>query len=240
MSEATGVVLVSHGTVESMDDLPEFLANIRRGHEAPPELVAEMRRRYEAIGGRSPLNDISTKVAVKLGRRLDLPVRVAGRMFHPYPVDALRELAGLGVTRVLAIPLAQHSAEVYGAAVIAAAREVAAIREVVPAKNWGRRPELTRAFADALASELAKVPADEMARTAVVTTGRGRRPRPIPMPRSVRGARSRVSEPRCIGRERHLAGAGSEERALGPRAPWPSERRARAHRLLGRPRGDPL
>ena len=33
-----------------------FLANIRRGHAAPPELLSEVRRRYEAIGGQSPLN----------------------------------------------------------------------------------------------------------------------------------------------------------------------------------------
>jgi ferrochelatase len=52
------VLLVAHGTVDDLDDLPAFLANIRRGHPAPPELVAELRRRYVAIGG-SPLNAIN-------------------------------------------------------------------------------------------------------------------------------------------------------------------------------------
>ncbi len=170
MSDQAGCVLISHGTVESLDDLPRFLENIRRGHAAPPELVAEMRRRYEAIGGRSPLNDIGRALAAKLEARLGLPVRMAGRLFHPYPADVLRELASSGVTRVVSIPLAQHSAEVYAAAVLEAARRIPAIRAVVAAKNWGRTPELTHAFASAIVAALAEVPQGEESRTALVLT----------------------------------------------------------------------
>ena len=41
----------SHGTVDDLDDLPAFVTNVRRGRPPPAELVAELRRRYEAIGG---------------------------------------------------------------------------------------------------------------------------------------------------------------------------------------------
>ena len=64
----TAVVLTAHGTVESLDDLPEFLTNIRRGHAPPPDLLAEVRRRYEAIGGRSPLNRINAELAEALSQ----------------------------------------------------------------------------------------------------------------------------------------------------------------------------
>jgi ferrochelatase len=164
------VVLVAHGTVESLDDLPEFLRNIRRGHEPPSDLVAEVRRRYEAIGGRSPLNGINREVARALEERLGLPVRLANRLWRPYPKEVVAELASQGVRRVVAVPLAQHSAGVYGAAITAAAREVDPAIEVVCAPNWGRTPELTRAFADAVLDALAQVPAAEAERTAVVLT----------------------------------------------------------------------
>ena len=36
-----GVLLVAHGTVEDLDDLPEFLSRIRHGRPSPPELIAE-------------------------------------------------------------------------------------------------------------------------------------------------------------------------------------------------------
>jgi ferrochelatase len=150
----TAVVLVAHGTVESLDDLPAFLANIRRGHPAPPELIAEVRRRYEAIGGRSPLLDITREVARALEGRLGVPVRVAMRLFAPYPKDVLRELAAEGVRRVVVVPLAQHSAHVYGEAVEHAAKEAGLDLVVDAAPNWGREPALTRAFAESISGAL--------------------------------------------------------------------------------------
>ncbi|MBX3226765.1 MAG: ferrochelatase [Labilithrix sp.] len=159
----SAVVLIAHGTVEALDDLPELLRNIRRGHAAPPELLAEVRRRYEAIGGRSPLLDVTRSVATRLEARVGMPVRVAMRLFHPYPKDVLAALAKEGVTRVYSVPLAQHSAGVYGAAMTAAAKELAPALDVINAPNWGRTPELTRAFADAI---LAAPPADALVLTA--------------------------------------------------------------------------
>lgn len=166
----TAVVLIAHGTVESLDDLPEFLRNIRRGHDPPAELVEEVRRRYEVIGGRSPLLDITNEVARKLEKKLDLPVRVAMRLWRPYPKDVVAKLVGEGIRRIVVVPLAQHSAGVYGAAMTAAAREIDPTIDVLCAKNWGRTPELTRAFADVISETLAKVPEAEADRTALLLT----------------------------------------------------------------------
>ena len=71
-----GVLLVAHGTVTDLDDLPEFLAKIRRGRPAPPELVSDIRHRYQAIGG-SPLLHITRAQAQPLSRRLDPQALVA-------------------------------------------------------------------------------------------------------------------------------------------------------------------
>ncbi|HVH44936.1 MAG TPA: ferrochelatase [Labilithrix sp.] len=169
-AQDTAVVLIAHGTVESLDDLPEFLTNIRRGHAAPDELVREVRRRYEAIGGRSPLLDITREVARKLEKKLGMPTRVAMRLFHPYPKDVIADLAHEGIRRIVTVPLAQHSAAVYGSAMKAAAAEIDPSLQVLCAKNWGRTPELTRAFADSVVAALARVPQGEAERTAVIFT----------------------------------------------------------------------
>jgi len=52
-TRSQAVLLVSHGTVERLDDLAEFVTNVRRGRPPPPELVDELRRRYESIGRRA-------------------------------------------------------------------------------------------------------------------------------------------------------------------------------------------
>ncbi|HEY2369854.1 MAG TPA: ferrochelatase [Polyangiaceae bacterium] len=139
------VLLVSHGTVDALDDLPAFLKNVRHGRDAPAELAAELRKRYEAIGG-SPLDAINVRLAGKLEKTLGVPVRRASRLWKPYVRDVLSELGEL--QRVVVIPLAQHSAHVYGAA---AKRDVASMSgdrvEVACADNWGQRTDLLDAFA---------------------------------------------------------------------------------------------
>lgn len=138
MKEA--VLLIAHGTVDDLADLPAFLRNIRRGHDASPELVAELRRRYEAIGGSSPLLGITRSVAVKLEAALGAPVRIAMRLWRPYAKDVLAEL---GAERVVVLALAQHSASVY----VDAVREVApAGTEIVGVPNWGQDRALIEAF----------------------------------------------------------------------------------------------
>ncbi len=155
----TAVLLVGHGTVDDLDDLPAFLAAIRRGHPPPPDLAAEIRRRYEAIGGKSPLLSISQELANKLEARLGRPVRLAMRLWRPYPKEVLASLAELGVRRVVVVALAQHSAHVYTEAVKKAAAELAASGgpelEIDGAPNWGRSAALTRAFARAVLDAIA-------------------------------------------------------------------------------------
>jgi protoporphyrin/coproporphyrin ferrochelatase len=164
------VLLIAHGTVDSLDDLPAFLKNIRRGHDAPPELLAEVRRRYEAIGGQSPLNAINREIAKRLEARLGVPVRTSNRLFSPYPKDVLAELVGLGAKRVVVVPLAQHSAKIYGDAVKEAVREANLDLHVDAASDWGRTPELTLAFARSILQALEAVPASEREHTTLLLT----------------------------------------------------------------------
>jgi protoporphyrin/coproporphyrin ferrochelatase len=104
----TGVLLMAHGTPSSLDEMPEYLRLVRGGRPASDELVAEMRHNYEAIGGRSPLTDITRAQAAALQARLgrDVPVAFGMRNWTPFIKDALAELARAGVTRVIGIPLA--------------------------------------------------------------------------------------------------------------------------------------
>ena len=142
------LLTIGHGTVESLDDLPAFLTAIRRGHAPQDSLVSEVRRRYLAIGGRSPLDDISRDLTRKLGRRLGLRAAFASRMWRPQPADVLSALARDGVTDVLVLPLAQHSSPLYVETVRAVASPTGVT--VVGPPNWGQEPKLTSAYASLL------------------------------------------------------------------------------------------
>src|SRR5512145_1921518 len=98
----TGVLLMAHGTPSSMDEMPEYLRLVRGGRPASPELVAEMRHNYDAIGGRSPLTDVTMQQADALRLRLGpgVPVAVGMRNWKPFIAHAVGELQAAGVVRI--------------------------------------------------------------------------------------------------------------------------------------------
>ena len=109
-----GVLVMAHGTPHSLDDLPAFYTEIRRGSPPPPELLADLERRYLAIGGTSPLNE-RTDAQVEgirraLARRAPGRFRVAaGAKFAPPRIaDAVETLGHAGVDRLIGLVLAPH------------------------------------------------------------------------------------------------------------------------------------
>src|SRR5262249_12754698 len=104
---STGVLLMAHGTPASLDDMPEYLRLVRGGRPPSAELVAEMRHNYEAIGGCSPLTRLTMAQAEALQSRLGpgVPVAVGMRNWKPFIKDALVQLAAVGVSRVIGIPM---------------------------------------------------------------------------------------------------------------------------------------
>ena len=64
---------MAHGTPDTMAEMPEYLRLVRGGRPASDELVAEMRHNYEAIGGRSPLTDLTRAQAAAFRCLLESP-----------------------------------------------------------------------------------------------------------------------------------------------------------------------
>jgi ferrochelatase len=153
-ASACAVLLTCHGTVEHGDDIAAFVRNIRRGRDAPDEVVAEVRARFEQIGG-SPLMRVTHAQAAALEARLGLTVRAAGRLWHPYPAEVLAQLRDEGVDTVVSLPLAPQSTHVYNAAVEQAAAPLD--MRVIAAPSWGLSPALIAAFVEAIAEAQARV-----------------------------------------------------------------------------------
>jgi protoporphyrin/coproporphyrin ferrochelatase len=102
------VLLMAHGTPSSLDEMPEYLRLVRGGRPPSDALVAEMRHNYEAIGGRSPLTDITLAQAEALRERLGpgIPVAVGMRNWKPFISEAAGALQAAGADRIIGIPLA--------------------------------------------------------------------------------------------------------------------------------------
>jgi ferrochelatase len=146
-----GVLLMAHGTPSSLDEMPEYLALVRGGRPPSPELVHEMCENYAAIGGRSPLTEITDAQAAALRAQLggDIPVSVGMRNWKPFIKDALADLAATGVARVIGIPMAPQfstlSVRKYIDAATAALPAGVAFEAV---ESFHTHPLLIDAFAD--------------------------------------------------------------------------------------------
>lgn len=145
-----GVLLVAHGTVSNLDDLGAFVARIRHGRPAPPGLVEELRRRYEAIGGGSPLLETTRQQAQALAQRLEAPVLVAMRLWEPGVEQALAGAAALGLQKLVVIALAPFSQHVYWDAALQVARDANSGVTLVPSAPYAEEPAFVAAHVEAI------------------------------------------------------------------------------------------
>ncbi|HEX3855159.1 MAG TPA: ferrochelatase [Polyangiaceae bacterium] len=157
-SPNTAILLVAHGTVSDLTELPAFVARIRHGRPPPPGLVDELRHRYEAIGG-SPLLRVTAEQARALEAHTGLPALLGMRLWEPSVESAFVEAARRELTRVVLVPLAPLSVDVYGAAArhsleTARAELGARTPELLVCEPWGCEPAFIAAQCAALSALL--------------------------------------------------------------------------------------
>jgi ferrochelatase len=121
MTAPTGVLLMTFGSAQTGDEVPDYLRSVRGGGDPDPAVVAEFQRRYALVGW-SPLVRITGQQGAALQAELDRDhgagrYRVAVGMLHSEPRidDAVRDLAAAGVGALLGIVLSpQYSAIIMG------------------------------------------------------------------------------------------------------------------------------
>ena len=150
----TAVLLMAHGTPESVDQMTDYLRLVRGGREPSAELIDEMTHNWEALGGRSPLTDITMQQARALQAQLaadgfDMPVAVGMRNWRPFIADAIRDIVRTGVQRVIGIPMApQFSTLSVKKYMDAAQAALPASVEFSCVQSFHTHPLLVEAFAE--------------------------------------------------------------------------------------------
>lgn len=153
--DGSGVLLLAHGAPDHLDDVPEFLLNVRGGRKLPDPAVREIVRRYALIGGGSPLLKLTNRQAEALERELGLPVYVGMRNWKPFIADALRRAVEEGTGRLVALCLAPHNSRtsigLYQKHLEEARARAAPQARVDFIENWHDHPLLIAAFREKLA-----------------------------------------------------------------------------------------
>ena len=95
-----GRLLLAYGGPDSLDDIPEYLSDIRGGRPTPQPLIDDITERYRLIGGRSPLLSITRSVAAKLQALIGCPVYVGMRHWSPFIKEVVEQMAGDGIQQI--------------------------------------------------------------------------------------------------------------------------------------------
>ena len=162
-----GVLLMTYGTPRSLQGVEEYYTNIRGGQKPTQPEVENLRRRYESIGGTSPLIRITESLRAKLQRSLsergsETLVYSAMKHSEPFISDVVRQAAGEGVDELLSIALAPHysrmSVGTYMLAVEMANASLPKKMRLDSVSSWHLNPRLVDAWASRVKRAEQKLP----------------------------------------------------------------------------------
>jgi ferrochelatase len=164
----TGILLLAYGTPSTPDEVEPYFTHIRGGRTPSAEAVTRLKERYQLIGGRTPLLDITMETASELQAALDARAPSAYRTYvgmkhwHPFIGETVRQMDADAVRRVIAIVLAPHysrlSVEGYRAYLDEALENLAAPPEVRFVQSWHLQPEFIEMMSQRVTDALSGFP----------------------------------------------------------------------------------
>jgi ferrochelatase len=166
MSDRVGVVAMAYGTPRAPDEILPYYTDIRRGRPPTDEQLADLTRRYAAIGGISPLAARTEAQRVALQQALDdlapgvHSVVLGLKHAAPKIETAVEDLAAVGVERIVGLVLAPHFSAFSVGEYLDRLRTTAEPLgiEVAAVERWGLEPAFVEFVATDLACRLAAMP----------------------------------------------------------------------------------
>ncbi len=231
MTERPGVLVMAYGGPDRIEDVEPYLLDVRGGRPLPPPAVAEIKRRYELIGGRSPILEHTRAQADGLQRALDsqgvnLQVYVGMRHWHPTLDEAAASLAAAGVHRVVGLVMAPHysrmSVELYFEKLSRAIEGAAASIEVERIDSWKDDPGYLAVLAERIRDGLSRFPGETVEGVELIFTAHSLPERiltwedPYPQELQVTYNALRAQFPRHASHFAYQSAAMTPEPWLGP------------------------
>jgi protoporphyrin/coproporphyrin ferrochelatase len=170
VNERSAVLLLAHGSPDSVDEIPEFLSQITRGRPVPPEVIEEVKHRYGLIG-RSPLTVLTLRQGELLAGELKLPVYVGMRNWKPFIATTIATMQSDGIGSAVVICLAPQNSRTSVGLYRAALNVEGGVPFTVEfVESWHDHPLLVSAFAEKFRAGWSRACAEMSARVPVIFT----------------------------------------------------------------------
>ncbi|WP_413302212.1 ferrochelatase [Bacillus sp. 1P10SD] len=166
-----GLLVMAYGTPYTLDDLEGYYTHIRHGRKPSPEMMEDLRNRYEAIGGISPLAKITQDQAEKLEEHLntiqdDIEFKMYLGLKHikPFIEDAVKQMHEDGIKEAVSIVLAPHfstfSVKSYNGRAVEEAEKLGGLK-ITSIESWYEEPKFIGYWADKVKQVFEQMPQEE-------------------------------------------------------------------------------
>ena len=107
------VLLMAYGSPNSLDEVADYLSEVRGGRGSSLDDVEHLKNRYQRVGGRTPLLQITKAQSEALEKKLvaeGLPARVSYGMkhWHPFIEDVVEKVDLDNPSALIGLALAPH------------------------------------------------------------------------------------------------------------------------------------
>jgi ferrochelatase len=171
------ILLIAFGGPTCPEEIRPFLERVTKGMAIPPQRLEEVAHHYEAVGGKSPLNEITLRQAKALHKVLDdrLPVYVGMRNAKPFFRETLQQMADDGIERALGFILSSHRTEAswerYQRNIAEARKELAGAAPTVDyCDGWHEHPLFIQGWAELIQAAFRGIDASQRKNTPLIFT----------------------------------------------------------------------
>ncbi|EHC2216408.1 ferrochelatase [Listeria monocytogenes] len=180
MTKKVGLLVMAYGTPYKDEDIERYYTDIRHGHKPSEEMIADLRGRYHAIGGLSPLAKITEAQAYGLEKALndsqdevEFKAYIGLKHIEPFIEDAVEAMHKDGIEEAISIVLAPHyssfSVEAYNKRAKDAADKLGG-PSIKAINDWYKQPKFIQMWADRINETAKQIPADELLDTILIVS----------------------------------------------------------------------
>ncbi len=173
-----GVLLMAYGTPNTIDEVEQYYINVRGGRMPTPEQVANLTSRYQAVGGHTPLTELTRQVTAKLQVQLDTAAPGSYRVYFgmkywtPFIPDVVKQMHADGIRTIIGLALAPHYSKIsiggYKKQVERAQEDLASEISLRMVESFQAQPKFRQMIAERITEGLEQFPADVRDEVAVL------------------------------------------------------------------------
>src|SRR5437879_8616268 len=178
---------MAYGSPNSLDEVGEYLAQVRGGCVSSPEEIEHLMQRYQRVGGQTPLHHINKSQTSALDKNLVADGTAARVLFgmkhwHPFVEDVVEKMSIDNPPVLVGLALAPHYSKLSTGGYEDSVRRGLARKSwnihFVMVKSWHKEPSLITALSSRVSRALSEMSGSD--RTMVVFTAHSLPLRAVP------------------------------------------------------------